>query len=146
MAVPPQPIAIVTEGLHLVGLPVRGFVPVLAVEHVELAVFVYVRDGHSLGPELGIKDGLLPRDFRIGDGGGGESDEERYGRQREAGKHERSLGVGARVCAEDYAGPGHPTQGSRLRVRRKRSQEFLESGTQSVAHLWGPPALKFVSR
>ena len=74
------------ERLEFVRRPVGGFVPVLAVEDVDLPVLVHVRDGHALGPELAVEDGLLPGDFgggRRGRGCGIGSWKDRRGDERD---------------------------------------------------------------
>ena len=65
LAVAAEAVAVVAGLLHLVGFPVRCFVPELADEDVHLAVLVDVGNGHAFGPELGIDDGLLPTDGRL---------------------------------------------------------------------------------
>src|SRR5207237_341087 len=113
-AVVAAPGAVVLGRLQLVRLPVVVLVPVLAVEHVDLAVLVDVRDGDALGPELRVQDGLLPgdrlggrRDLR-GGGHGGEGGRRGDGEGGEQPAHGGGLlrvsGRGRRVGV--IIGPG----------------------------------------
>ena len=64
-AVVAETVLVVLVRLQLVRGPVRRFVPVLAVEHIDLAVLVHVADGDPLGPELRVQNGLFPGDLDL---------------------------------------------------------------------------------
>src|SRR5579871_6555907 len=59
-------VAVIFRLTNLVHFPVGCFVPNISSQNVQFAIPVHVRNGHSLGAERFVHDGLLPTDRVFG--------------------------------------------------------------------------------